>query len=384
MNIDSAAVVRYCTWQHRWMVGMAALEFGIFDTLAEAESATSSWSDSIERHLRDAQLAEQLGYKYFFFIEHQNARFPVISAPTVYLAALARATRSIRIGAMIFQVPLHHPIRLAQDTALIDQLSQGRLEFAIGYGTRSGEFNPWLVNYAERREMGVEAVEIMLKAWTLPEVTHQGRYWSFERAVPQPHPYQKPHPRVWMGGHSPESFDYAARNNFAVAQNMDVEDRIVEKFDYYRDAWKRCGHPGPMPATLLVRNVHVARTDREAREEAEQYMLEGLIGRQGVERAMSLKKEEATPAMLEISRVYIETSKSYDFWIDEGLAFVGSPETVIRQIEAQQKRAGYDILLAHHQFSKMPHELTVKSMKLFGEAVIPAFAPPRAAAIAGE
>src|SRR5512146_3250471 len=111
------------------------LEFGIFDSTSVPHTQNpAATAAAYEAHIADAQLAERLGYKYFFFIEHQNAGFPCISAPTVYLTALARATRKIRIGAMIFQLPLHHPVRLAQDVAMIDHLSKGRVEFAFGYG----------------------------------------------------------------------------------------------------------------------------------------------------------------------------------------------------------------------------------------------------------
>lgn len=102
---------------------MAALEVGIFDTFAP-EQATHITA-AYEAHIDDARTAEQLGYAYHFFIEHQNARYPVISAPAVFLTALARATTTLRIGAMVFQLPMHHPVRLAQDTAMIDQLSGG-------------------------------------------------------------------------------------------------------------------------------------------------------------------------------------------------------------------------------------------------------------------
>ncbi len=349
---------------------MARLEFGLFDTLSRGATNRDT-AALFDHHIGIAKMAENLGYGYYFFIEHQNAYFQVVSAPTVYLGALARETKKIHIGAMIFQVPLHHPVRLAQDTALVDQLSHGRLEFAIGYGTRNGEFAPWGMNYGERRPMGVEAIEIMLKAWTQKKFDHDGKYWQIKGATPQPQVYQKPHPRVWMGGHSQESFDYAAKNNFHLAQNMDVERLIAEKFDYFRQAWKKQNHPGPMPKTLCVRNIHVAETDALAREEAEQYMLRGLIGKAGVQRALNLSPEDAASAStVEICRVYLETSKSYDFWLDEGLAFIGSPETVMKQIRAQQKRCGYDILLLNHTFEDMPDELITKSIRLCGETVL--------------
>ena len=150
---------------------MSALEFGIFDTLS---SEPRGASEIYARHIKKAQTAEALGYKYFFFIEHQNAGFSCVTSPAVYLAALAQATRTLRIGAMVFQVPLHHPIRLAQDTATVDHISGGRLEFAIGYGTRLGEFQPWHVDYGERRAMGLEVVDILRKAWANETVSHEG------------------------------------------------------------------------------------------------------------------------------------------------------------------------------------------------------------------
>lgn len=350
---------------------MRHLEFGIFDTFSA--TGLGSYAELCRDHIEDARVAERTGHRYFFFIEHQNAGFSCVSSPMVYLMALAAATETIRIGAMVFQMPLNHPVRLAQDTAMIDQLSRGRLEFAVGYGTRVGEFAPWGIDFAQRREMGIEAMEIVRKAWSEKRFSHEGKYWQFDNALPQPQPFQKPHPPIWMGGHSEASFDYAAEQGFGLAQNLDVEKLITGKFAYFREAWTRHGRSG-RPRTLLVRHIHVGETDEQARAEAEPFMLEGLIGLDGVRRAKSLRPEEANPQMLEIARVYIKTSESFEFWMDEGLAFIGSPETVARQIADQQHRIGYDVLLAQHNIGTMPHGLAQRSLRLFGERVIPAFA----------
>jgi alkanesulfonate monooxygenase SsuD/methylene tetrahydromethanopterin reductase-like flavin-dependent oxidoreductase (luciferase family) len=354
------------------------LEFGIFDpTEIPNDQGPAATAASLEAHLADAQLAETLGYKYFFFLEHQNAGFPCVSAPTVYLTALARATKEIRIGAMIFQLPLHHPVRLAQDVAMIDHLSQGRTEFAFGYGTRSREFEPWGFDFKERRTLGLEALDIVLKTWTEPEVSYAGEHWTFDKALPQPRPYQQPTPPVWIGAHSLSSFEYAAERNFHVAQIFEVEKMVAEKFAHFAAAWRRHGHAGPMPRRALVRHIHVAETDQAARAEAEQYMLRGIIGPQGVQRALTLQGLDASPETREVSRVYLQTSKSVEFWLEEGLAFLGSPATVAAAIAAQQERVGYDVLLLNHQFDGMPHELYAKSLKLFGEHVIPRVASLR-------
>jgi alkanesulfonate monooxygenase SsuD/methylene tetrahydromethanopterin reductase-like flavin-dependent oxidoreductase (luciferase family) len=147
---------------------------------------------------------------------------------------------------------------------------------------------------------------------------------------------------------------------------------VAEKFDHFRDCWRKLGNPGPSPKTALVRHVHVAGTDELARQEAEQYMLRGIQGPAQADRYLRLPSD-ASPDMREIARIYHETSKSVDFWYDEGLAFVGSPQTVLAGIRAQQQRLGYDVLLTNHQFDEMPRELSLRSMRLFGEHVIPMF-----------
>jgi alkanesulfonate monooxygenase SsuD/methylene tetrahydromethanopterin reductase-like flavin-dependent oxidoreductase (luciferase family) len=344
--------------------------FGIFDTFPEA--AAADLTAAYEQHISDAALCEQLGYGYYFFIEHQNARFPVITSPAVYLGAVAAATRSLRIGAMVFQLPMHHPIRLAQDVAMVDHLSRGRVEFALGYGTRSPEFRPWFADFERRREIGLEVMDVVQAAWSGSEVTYSGQYFRYENAVVQPHPYQRPHPPIWIGGHSPTSIAYAAKEGFNFAQNLDAEQTIAAKFRLYREKLLEYSQTGPK-RTMLARHVHVAETDTLARKTAEPYMLEGLLCQSGVARALSLREEEKTPEMLEMARLYLETSKSYDFWLDEGLAFVGSPDTVAQRIREQHNLCGYDTLLTHHQITSMPYEISRRSMQLFGEAVIPQF-----------
>jgi alkanesulfonate monooxygenase SsuD/methylene tetrahydromethanopterin reductase-like flavin-dependent oxidoreductase (luciferase family) len=175
-----------------------------------------------------------------------------------------------------------------------------------------------------------------------------------------------------MGAHSETSMDYAADMNFNVAQNLDTESVATQKFEYWRRAWHARGHSGVMPRTLFVRHVHVAETDEQARAEAEPFLREGILGQAGVARAASLRPDEKNPAMLEIARIALETTRSYDFWIDEGLAFIGSPKTVERLLREQQVRMGYDIFCAHHQITSMPIELALSSLRLFGESVIPA------------
>ena len=355
---------------------MSRLEFGIFDPFRGFEfDGASSIAEVYEQHIREAQLAEQLGYRYYFLIEHQSAVVGQITSPAVYLTAVAQHTSAIRLGTMIFPLPFYHPIRLAQDAAMLDHLSHGRLEFGFGLGTSQHEFQRWHVPYSQRREMAEEAMEIILESWLGESVTSQGKYWAFDEALPVPKPYQKPHPPIWVAAHSLPSFEYAARKNFNVAQNIDVDPVIARNFESWRGLWKAQEHPGPMPHTFLTRSVWVAETDEQAREEAEDSLL--LSYTLGAEKIKNSRigpgTREDTPRGREANRVFQGMATSYDFWVDNGLALVGSPDTVVRQLKDSQRRLGYDVFCANFRFGPMPNELVEKSIRLFGQEVMPAF-----------
>jgi len=361
---------------------MGTLEFGIFDSFGPFEMAEfPTVADVYEAHICEAQEAEQLGYRYYFFIEHQNSPVCSVTSPNVYLTALASRTSDLRFGLMIYQLPFHHPIRLAQELATLDQFSRGRLEFGTGTGVLAHEFIRWNLPFEERHEMSAEALRIIVKAWTEDTVTYQGKYWQFDEALPTPKPYQQPHPPIWVAAHSAGSFEYAAKHNYHIAQNIDVDAVIAEKFAYYRRLWKQYAHPGPMPHAFLTRHVHIAETDAQARAQAEPHLLMGYI--QGGERIAKTRlgfgppdlesAERNTPERQELRRVFQECTKSYDFWIDNGLALVGNPDTVVRQLEEQRQRTGYDIFCARHRIGHLAPELARKSMRLFAEHVMPAF-----------
>ena len=355
---------------------MAKLKFGLWDGFEAQELASAPTpADVYERHISEVQMAEELGYEYYFIIEHQNTPIGHITSPSVYLSAVAQRTTKIRLGTMVNLLPYHSPIRLAQDAAMLDQLSRGRLEFGTGRGGSEHEFKRWGLPFHDRTGMAHEALEIIIKAWTEDTVSHDGEFWKLQEALPVPKPYQKPHPPIWVACHSPETIEYAARNNYNAAQNLDIDSVIAEKFELYRRVWKECNHTGPMPSTFLVRVVHVAETDEVAKQEVEAslrfpYFLQA---HPALSTDVAHQRREATPTTQELDRVFRAMIADPDFWTENGLALVGSPETVRRKLEEQRALIGYDIFCANHRVGPMPTDVSLKSIKLFGEEVMPAF-----------
>ena len=362
---------------------MSKLDFGLWDTLSYKELQTAPTHELYERHLRVAQEIEQGGFHSYFTIEHQSADVGTITGPTVWLSAVARATSVLRVGAMLWQLPFHHPVRLAQEVAMLDQLSHGRVEFGTGIGVHEHEFIRWGMDYYERGDRSMESMEIIRQCWTQNEVTYQGKFWQLDEVLPVPKPYQQPYPRTWVGAHGAAALEYAARGNFHVAQNNDIDSIIAQKFQYYWKIWEECNHPGPRPRVFLMRQVHVAETDAKAREEAEQYLVTGesavgggrvagtRIGWGTNARGMGTISERPDNKLR--GEHYKQAAQSYDFTIENGLAIVGSPETVIRKIAEGQEAMGYDLLCVNHAIGGMPWDLAHRSLQLFLRHVVPAF-----------
>lgn len=364
---------------------MAQLQFGVWDQVRTHEiSQAASAADVYDDHIRQVQLMESVGFDYYWIIEHQASYIGAITAPSVYLTAVARETKTIRVGTMIWQMPFHNPMRLAEQVATMDHLSRGRVEFGAGLGTHEHEFMRWGIDYQQRHEMSTEALNIMERAWTQPEVTYHGRYWQYDEMLPMPKPFQDPHPPIWIAAHSLRAFEWAAERNQDVASNISTDDEMVEKFALYRRIWEECEHPGPMPRRLIVRPVHVAETDEKAHAEAKEYILQYYsLGREMVTNTRlgfgsdpRGKAGDNTRYTRANGQIFQNSGKSYDFWIDNGLAIVGSPKTVAEKIEESKAKVGFTVFVSSHHFGAMPAAMVDQSIRLFGEEVIPAFEKP--------
>jgi alkanesulfonate monooxygenase SsuD/methylene tetrahydromethanopterin reductase-like flavin-dependent oxidoreductase (luciferase family) len=363
---------------------MSNLEFGVFD------ECSYNWFDSVpqavdayEQSFREVQLEEEVGFKYHFVIEHQGHVVGQVQTPAVFLAALARHTSTIRIGAMVFLLPFHDPLRLAMDCAMVDQLSHGRLEFGAGVGSTPDSFNSWNVAFpiSERRAAGAEALDVIEKAWQEERFTYHGKYYNYDEVIPLPHPYQQPHPPMWFAGRSEASLELCVARKYGVGMFLLPDQRIADIFSLWRRMWKDSGHKGPRPPSFLTRSVYVAETDEQACEEAALYLPQAYTW--GEEKFQTVKlgtRETYTKAETDIPdrkkgrETFMNMRTGIDFWLEHNLAYVGSPETVIRRIEETHKMMGYDVFGGRFRFGPMPDHLLEKSLRLFGEKVIPAFA----------
>src|SRR3974377_1910047 len=164
-------------------------------------------AEAFSEALAQVESADRWGLDAIWLAEiHQQARRSVLSAPLTIASAIAARTRRIKTGTGVQVLPLCHPLRLAEETATIDQISNGRLLFGVGRSGNPRSYVAYGVPYSESRERFLETLEIVKRAWTQPTFSYEGKYYSFNDAAAVPQPFQKPYPPIRVAAASEETF----------------------------------------------------------------------------------------------------------------------------------------------------------------------------------
>lgn len=222
--------------------------------------------------LEQIRYAEALGFEAVWLAEHHFQAFGgMFASPPVIGAAIAEQTTAIRIGTAVALLPYQNPIRVAEDYATLDLLSNGRLDFGVGHGFVKWEALNFGVSPEESRERFREHLEIVLKAWTQPGMRHTGRFYDYSNLAVWPRPFQQPHPPVWMAATTTvESFEFSGRQGYhmmVIPFLHDVED-LRGKIEAYLAARKAAGHDPSTTRVLACYHLYVGEDAVEARASA--------------------------------------------------------------------------------------------------------------------
>jgi len=336
-------------------------------------------------HLDEMAFCEELGFEGVVFNEHHYSAYGTMPSPNLIASALSQRTRRIKIGVLGNILPLrNHPVRVAEEYAMIDCLSGGRLIAGFVRGIPA-EYAWYNVNPAESRERFEEAFEVIMAAWTKPVWSHHGKFFHLEDCALWPRPLQQPHPPIWVAARSAESIEWCVKRRIPIAQVYQTTSQIEDTFNYYKKVAREAGWEPTPDYFILTRHIYVDETDEKARKIAEPalHYFFTLLNR-GFNEAVN--REAADPQRLlsvlntERSFNYFrpENEKRLDFsklsW-DEldrtGYILVGSPDGVARRLNEQMRQVGADHFIGMFHIGNLAHEQTLASLKLFHKEVMP-------------
>jgi alkanesulfonate monooxygenase SsuD/methylene tetrahydromethanopterin reductase-like flavin-dependent oxidoreductase (luciferase family) len=313
-----------------------------------------------------AVLAEDLGYDSVWLAEHHFSSYGYIPNPLLMAVKLAQVTQRIRLGTAVLVLPFWNPLRVAEDIAMTDQLTGGRLEVGVARGYQPYEFQRFDIDMNDNRERTDEALEVLLRALTEDGFEYHGRYFNIPETTIFPKPSQKPRPPIWLAAHTPESFDIAVRYGLkAITTNSGRPIEVLEEgWAAFLESRRSHGLEGDAEFAVQ-QQLCVAPTNDEARAQMEHFryafrQVNHLrSGTQHVVRGYS----EPLPIEGEPSLDEIFTRRTLS----------GSPETVRAKLAAYQDVCGITALNCTFQLGAMEPETVTRSMRLFAEGVMPHF-----------
>jgi alkanesulfonate monooxygenase SsuD/methylene tetrahydromethanopterin reductase-like flavin-dependent oxidoreductase (luciferase family) len=334
-----------------------------------------------EQLWRELQLCDELNFDFSFCVEHHfRPDESWMSSPSLYAVAAGMRTKRLRVGTMGYVVPLHDPLRLAEEIAIVDQMLGGRLECGLVPGITPAYFTPFGIDYNFRKSPTLEFVAYMRAAYGDKQpFSFLGDNHRTDSALLAVQPVQRPHPPLWMMSRDPETLEFCAKNGvnpgFFIAFPRNEAGPRYRKF---LEDWRKEGHPRK-PNIGYSTVVYVDETDEKALEVASfraSRAYEGLLplGEPGESFESRVAKQKprflarGEPGAARIMTNLFEA----DFLLENDLVFIGSPQTVAAKLRKAAEEGMFNTFMGEFNFSDLPEEDLMRSIRLFGEKVMPA------------
>ena len=332
------------------------MQFGIFD---QNDRGPCELAEQYENRLKLIEFYDTAGFRTYHMSEHHATPLSQTPSPSVFLAAVAQRTTRIRLGPLVYVLPAHHPLRLAEEICMLDHLSHGRLEVGIGRGASAHELHYFGVDPEQAPAMYVEAFNVIRQALTRPQVDFHGKHYTFEDVPIEMKPRQRPHPPFWYAVPVPEGAAWPAQNAINIVCAGPVT-KVREVTDRYRAEWAAAGRaPDELPLLGINRFVIAADTDREAME----------LGRRAWPRFwasfMKLWKKHGTQPR------YARMPEDFDTMVQNGGALAGSPGTIRDQVSRMAQEAGAGYFISQFSFGDLSQEEVLHSAGIFAREVLP-------------
>lgn len=342
------------------------MKVGIFD---HVERADRPMANTLDERLTFAAAADQAGIYGLHVAEHHATPLNLVPVPGVYLGAVARATRRIRLGPLVYLLPLYSPLRLAEEICILDHLSNGRLEVGVGRGVSPFELGYHRVAHADSRDIFIDAFNCMTTALSSDMFSYAGKHYTYSNVPMALRPLQQPMPPFWYGSSNTTGATWSGEHGMHFVANGPTAYAKVN-IDAYREALAKRGGAAVPKAEFrggavigALRHIVIAETDEEARRLAKpnvEYHVEHLNWLR--------KKHAQNEAQV---RGLVPRGVTFEEWEKDGMAIAGSPATVVAEIERQAAELGINYLLSYLFFGTLTLEQALRSLKLMSSEVMP-------------
>ena len=341
-----------------------AMKFGSHYLPTYVPELDGSVTEFYDKMFSQMEEMDRLGYDHIWVTEHHFAHYGGdLPHPPTFLSAIARTTKRIRLGVAINVLPLHNPIDVAESYAMVDVISNGRLDFGVGKGSEAHEYRKFGMDQKEATGRMYEGVEVMLQAWSDQPVNFSGEFFKYQNVPVFPKPVQRPHPRFWVGcARTEDSFRWAGENGF----------QLMTLPYLYRE-------PGALPALVKIYRDGLAKAGRDASKM-------DILGKFHIFVSSSLDKaiDEAAPYLdnyLEVHTAADTERKEQGLLIQrdaktqltEGFVIAGDPQRCIDAIHKWRESVGLTTISGTFHFGGMPQEMALKNIRLFADKVMPQF-----------
>ena len=345
------------------------MKIGLFD---HVEWGDRPLAQLFDERLEFAAAADAAGIYCLHVAEHHATPLNMVPVPGVWLGAVARATRRMRLGPLVYLLPLYSPLRLIEEICMLDHLSHGRLEVGVGRGVSPFELKYHKVEHDQSREIFVDAFECVSAGLRTDVLTYKGPHYAYSEVPIALRPLQQPHPAFWYGSSNTTGATWAGERGMHFL-SLGPTGFAKRNIDAFRAALaKRGGPASPKPefpgGTVIgvQRHIFVADTDAEAKRFAKPAMERHLA------HLNWLRVKHGAGAV--DTRFNVPRGASFEEAVADGSTIAGSPQTVLAELEKQTAELGINYLLTYLFLGTMSLADAMRSLALFRDEVMPKLA----------
>jgi len=321
----------------------------------------SSHSELYRQALEQVKLAEELNFDSAWIPEHHFLEDGYCPSPIVTASAMASVTKRIKIGSFTLILPLHNPIRVAENAAVVDNISNGRFILGVGIGYRKEEFDGFGIPMSQRPSRMEEGIDVIIKSWTQNNFSYEGKRYKFHNLNVTPKPVQKPHIPIYIGAQEEPAIRRAGRLGYPllIGPGRTIQ-MIRDMINIYNYAAMETGGNPNGNQHILLREVYIAEDRKRAKEEGDRLLISRykFFSSLGVKLSVRGKQIESFDDPL------------FDYLVEDRF-IIGDPKDCIREIKRYRDELGINYMICLLVFHEATHKAIMRSIELFGKEVMP-------------